>query len=88
MFKDLLSSSGQVRSRSGMVQVWCSLQLKFNSLELEKFPISNIVNLRSRSKVRSGSGPRSGPGHVPAQVKKGEGLRAKDRARGVTLKVE
>ena len=30
---DLLSSSGQVRSRSGLVQV--SLQLKFNSFELD-----------------------------------------------------
>ena len=32
---DLLSSSGQVRSRSGLVQVWFSSQLKFNSLELD-----------------------------------------------------
>ena len=32
---DLLSSSGQVRSRSGLVQVWFSLHLKFNSLELD-----------------------------------------------------
>ena len=33
----LLSSSGQVRSRSGLFQVWLSfsLQLKFNSLELD-----------------------------------------------------
>ena len=32
---DLLSSSVQVRSRSGLVQVWFSLQPKFNSFELE-----------------------------------------------------
>ena len=32
---DLLSSSGQVRSRSGLVQVWFSLQPKFDSFELD-----------------------------------------------------
>ena len=32
---DLLSSSGQVRSRSGLVQVWFSLQSKFYSFELD-----------------------------------------------------
>ena len=32
---DLLSSAGQVRSRSGLVQVWFSLQPKFNSFELD-----------------------------------------------------
>ena len=32
---DLLSNSGQVRSRSGLVQVWFSLQPKFNSFELD-----------------------------------------------------
>ena len=32
---DLLSSSGQVRSRSGLVQVWFSLQPKFYSFELD-----------------------------------------------------
>ena len=32
---DLLSSSGQVRSRLGLVQVWISLQPKFNSFELD-----------------------------------------------------
>ena len=32
---DLLSSPGQVRSRSGLVQVWFSLQPKFNSFELD-----------------------------------------------------
>ena len=35
MERDLLSSSGQVRSRSGLVKVWFSLQLKFNSFELD-----------------------------------------------------
>ena len=33
--RDLLSSSGQVRSKSGLVQVWFSLQLKVSSLELD-----------------------------------------------------
>ena len=32
---DLLSSSGQLRSRSGLVQVWISTELKFNSFELD-----------------------------------------------------
>ena len=32
---DLLSKSGQVRSQSGLVQVWFSLQPKFNSFELD-----------------------------------------------------
>ena len=32
---DLLSSSGQLRSRSGLVQVWFSIELKFNSFELD-----------------------------------------------------
>ena len=32
---DLLSSSGKVRSRSGLVQVGFSLQLKFNSFEFD-----------------------------------------------------
>ena len=32
---DLMSNSGQVRSRSDLVQVWFSFQVKFNSLELD-----------------------------------------------------
>ena len=32
---DLLSSLGQLRSSSGLVQVWFSLQPKFNSFELD-----------------------------------------------------
>ena len=32
---DLLSKSGQVRPGSGLVQVWCRLQPKFNSFELD-----------------------------------------------------
>ena len=32
---DLLSSSGQLRSRSSLVQVWFSIELKFNSFELD-----------------------------------------------------
>ena len=31
---DLLSSLGQLRSRSGLVQVWFSIELKFNLLSL------------------------------------------------------
>ena len=31
----LPSSSGQLRSRSGSVQVWFSIELKFNSFELD-----------------------------------------------------
>ena len=30
---DLLSSSGQLRSRSGLVKAWFSLELKFNFFE-------------------------------------------------------
>ena len=33
--RDLLSSSGQVRSRSGLVQVRFSIELKFNYFELD-----------------------------------------------------
>ena len=33
--EDLLSSSGQLRSRSGLVQVWFSIELKFNYFELD-----------------------------------------------------
>ena len=33
--RDLLSSSGQLRSRSGLVQVWFNIELKFNSFELD-----------------------------------------------------
>ena len=33
--EDLLSSSGQLRFRSGLVQVWSSIQRKFNSFELD-----------------------------------------------------
>ena len=32
---DLLSSSAQLRSRSGLVQVWFSIEFKFNSFELD-----------------------------------------------------
>ena len=32
---DLLSSSGQSRSRSDLGQVWFSIELKFNSFELD-----------------------------------------------------
>ena len=39
--EDLLSSSGQLRSRSGLVQVWFSIELTFNSFELD----SKVVRL-------------------------------------------
>ena len=32
---DLLSSLGQLRSRSGLVQVWFSIELKFNFFEID-----------------------------------------------------
>ena len=32
---NFLSNSGQVRSRSGLLQVWFSIELKFNSFELD-----------------------------------------------------
>ena len=35
---DLLSSSGKVRSRSGLVQVWFSLQLKLDSGSIKTSP--------------------------------------------------
>ena len=41
---DLLSSSGQVSGRSGLVQVWFSLQLKFKSSELDS-EIARLVLL-------------------------------------------
>ena len=40
---DFLSSLGQVRSRSGLVQVWFNLQLKFSSLELDS-EVGRLVN--------------------------------------------
>ena len=32
---DFLSSSGKLRSRSGLVQVWFNIELKFNYFELD-----------------------------------------------------
>ena len=31
----VMSSTGQLRSRAGLVQVWISFEIKFNSLELD-----------------------------------------------------
>ena len=45
---DLLSSSGQLRSRSGLVQVWFSIELKFNSFELDS-EVGRLVYLKYRS---------------------------------------
>ena len=42
---DLLSNSGQVRSRSGLLQVWFSLQPKFNSVELDSDSDSARVSI-------------------------------------------
>ena len=45
---DLLSSSVQVRSRSGLVYVRLSLQLKFNSIELDS-EVGRVVSFDSNS---------------------------------------
>ena len=42
---DLLSSSGQLRTRSGLVQVWFILELKFNSLELDMFYLFYVAKV-------------------------------------------
>ena len=42
--RDLLSSSGKVKSKSGLVQVWFSLQTKFNSFELDS-EVGRLVNI-------------------------------------------
>ena len=44
---DLLSISGQLRSRSrsGLVQVWFSIELKFNSFELDS-EVGRLVFLK------------------------------------------
>ena len=47
---DLLSKSGQVRSQSGLVQVWFSLQTKFNSFELDS-EVGRLVT----TKIRAGT---------------------------------
>ena len=41
---DLLSSSGQLKSRSGLVQVWFSIELKFNSFELD-YGVGRLVSI-------------------------------------------
>ena len=46
----LLSSSGQVRSRSGLVQVWFSLQPKFNSFALDS-GVGRLVLIQGRAEV-------------------------------------
>ena len=40
---ELLSSSGQLRSRSGLILVWFSIELKFNSFELDS-EVGRLVN--------------------------------------------
>ena len=47
---DLLSSSGQVRSRSGLVQVWFSLQPKFYSFELDS-EVGRLVALVTQTLI-------------------------------------
>ena len=55
---DLLSSSGQVRTRSGLSQVWFILQLKFNSFELDS-EVGRFVTITTSS----GKNEREGEGH-------------------------
>ena len=62
---DLLSSSGQVRSRSGLIQV---IQLKFNSLELD----SEVERRKSLSTV--GETPSRGTARPPTRQTWTEGL--------------
>ena len=47
---DLLSISGQLRSRSrsGLVQVWFSIELKFNSFELDSEVGRLVIHLSTR----------------------------------------
>ena len=51
---DLLSSSGQVRSRSGLVQVWFSLQPKFNSFDLDS-DVGRLVLLSNDRRYGKGN---------------------------------
>ena len=44
---DLLSSSGQLRPRLGLVQVWFSIELKFNSFELDS-EVGRLVYFTNR----------------------------------------
>ena len=55
MEADLLSSSAKVRSRSGVVQVWLSLQPKFNSFELDS-EVGRLfyLEVRPKSKINPG----------------------------------
>ena len=60
---NLLSSSGQLRSRSGLVQVWFSKELKFNSFELDSevgrlvvYYIDSVINLELSDRVVRGAG--------------------------------
>ena len=39
-----MSSSGQLRSKSGLVQFWLSLELKFNSSELDS-EVGQLVSI-------------------------------------------
>ena len=53
---DLLSSSGQVRSRLGLFEVWFSLQIKFNSFELDsevgRLVIFQFSPLHSQARIK------------------------------------
>ena len=42
---DLVTSSGQLRSRSSLVQVWFSIELKFNFFELDS-EVGRLVYIR------------------------------------------
>ena len=48
---DLLSSSGQLRFRSGLVQVWFRKELKFNSFELDSEVGRLVITMHTLSPV-------------------------------------
>ena len=50
---DLLSSSGQFRSGSGLVQVWFSIELKFNSFALDPKVGRLVINIYRHPFVRN-----------------------------------
>ena len=45
----VVSTSGQLRSRAVLVQVWISLELKFNSLELDS-EVGRLVRIADNPK--------------------------------------
>ena len=47
-----MSSLGELRSMSGLVQVWLSLELKFNSLELDSEVGRLVKEYKTQQKKR------------------------------------